>query len=200
MSVIATAVRHLLAAGVTGDALIEAIAEMEDDIRAEPKPQSKGAARTARWRAKKAEEERHETSHVTHGDGCDAAPLSPSPKEINSNPHPHTPEHTPRARKADDFPCPEWADPQVWRDLKANRRTKRLSNTTTAHRNFVNAVEAMADDDWPPDRLLEAIVAKGWGGAHDPRDDRKPGNDQRIAKSTGTATAAQRARENLGCH
>ncbi len=50
MSVIATAVRHMMAAGVTGDALLQAIAEMENAIRAEPKPRSSGAVRQQRYR------------------------------------------------------------------------------------------------------------------------------------------------------
>ncbi len=54
MSVIATAVRHLMAAGVTGEALFAAIAELEADIRAEPKPRSAGAIRQERYRRNKA--------------------------------------------------------------------------------------------------------------------------------------------------
>ena len=41
MSVIATAVKHLMAAGVTGEALLAAIEEMEAQVRAEPKPDRK---------------------------------------------------------------------------------------------------------------------------------------------------------------
>ena len=124
--------------------------------------------------------------------------LSPFPKENKSNPNPHThPEQTPVRVRADKFPCPDWADPSVWRDLKANRKTKRLSNTPTAHKQFVSAVEDMADDHWPPGRLLEAIVAKGWGGAHDPREDRKPRNDNPRQAPSGSNTA-QLALRKLG--
>ncbi len=58
MSVIATAVKHLMAAGVTGDALLAAIEEMEAQVRAEltPTATSTGAARTRRWRERKATE------------------------------------------------------------------------------------------------------------------------------------------------
>lgn len=205
-------VSELMRAMSEAGAPVEAILIAVQAIEAKQAEIDAAEAEKAQKRAKDAARKRAERSSSSDtprnilGQSTDtartvqAAPPTLPPNENNSNPPTHPPEHTPRARKADDFPCPDWADPQVWRDLKANRRTKRLSNTATAHRNFVNAVEAMADDDWPPGRLLEAIVAKGWGGAHDPRDDRKPGNDQRIAKSTGTATAAQRARENLGCH
>lgn len=160
---------------------------------------SKGAERQARYRERqKAAQDSDITSDVTSNSvtESDAPPLSrPLSPQTPQTPT-HTPEKQTRARKGPDFPCPDWADPEVWRDLKANRRAKRLANTPTAHRQFVNAVEAMADDHWPPGRLVEAIVAKGWGGAHDPRDDRKPRNDNR--KQNSNRNAADLARQKLG--
>lgn len=198
MSVIATAVKHLLAAGVTGEALVEAIAEMEADVRAEPKARSAGAIRQERYREKR----RNEASQTSLTVTCDESDVSPSlsrpPNENNSNPPTHThPEETPRARKADPFPCPAWCEPNVWADLKRNRKTKRLTNTETAHRRFVADVLAMADDDWPPGKLVEAIAAKGWGGAHDPREDTPP-NDRRHPRTDLRQAASSRGeRPNL---
>lgn len=86
----------------------------------------------------------------------------------------------------------------VWRDLKANRQRKRLANTATAHAKLCRDILAMADDEWPPGRLLEAIVARGWGAAYDPRE--KP-NDKRPANTNrggSTASAAQLAMQRLG--
>lgn len=166
MSVIAVATRHLLAAGVTGEALVEAIAEMELALRAEPKQRSAGAIRQERYRRNKA-------SQVTESDACDAAPaLSPSPNENNSNPHPHTHPDINTAREA--FPKPDWCDPQVWRDLKANRKAKRLPCTATAHAKLLRDLDKLTDDDWPPGRLLAEIVARGWAAAYDPREAKSP--------------------------
>lgn len=56
MGPIATTLKHLLAAGVTGDALVTAIAEVEAAavVQPEQKPaRSRAAERTAKWRAKK---------------------------------------------------------------------------------------------------------------------------------------------------
>jgi hypothetical protein len=79
VSVIATAVRHLMAAGVTGDALLSAIEELEADVRAEPKPRTPGAIRTERWRRNKASQS--VTCDV--GDESDAPPaLYPAPPGI----------------------------------------------------------------------------------------------------------------------
>lgn len=139
---------------------------------------SSGAKRQARYRArqKAAAEESDVTRDITDGD---VPPPSLSPNEYISNPHTHPPEtQTPARARPDDFPCPDWADAEVWRDLKRNRKTKKLTNTPTAHKRFIAAVEGMADDDWPPGKLIEEIVAKGWGGPHDPRGDRKQQNDR----------------------
>jgi len=75
VSVIATAVRHLMAAGVTGEALLSAIADMEAEIRAEPKARSTAAVRQERYRRNKA-------SQTVTSD----APLPLPPNENISNP------------------------------------------------------------------------------------------------------------------
>ncbi len=67
------------------------------------------------------------------------------------------------------WPCPVGVDPDHWRDLKANRKTKRLSNTDTAYRNLLADLERLSDNDWPPGRLVEHAAAKGWAAIHDPR-------------------------------
>jgi 5-methylcytosine-specific restriction endonuclease McrA len=50
MSIIATAVKHLMAAGVTGDALIAAIADMEEQVAPS---RSKAAERTDKYRQRR---------------------------------------------------------------------------------------------------------------------------------------------------
>lgn len=191
MSVIATAVRHLMAAGVTGEALLIAIEEMEAEVRAEPKPRSAAALRQERYRHNKA-------SRVTESDACDVTPPCPRPlsPQTPQTPTPIPPDITTRARGADSFPCPDWAETAVWRDLKANRQRKRLANTATAHAKLCRDILAMADDEWPPGRLLEAIVARGWGAAYDPREkrnDRKPSDDDQIRNPYARVAARQAA-------
>lgn len=126
MSIIATAVKHLMAAGVEGDALVAAIADIEAAIldQAQPKGPSKAALRMRRHRANKASQsvtgdasegeqgvtERHKASqNVTcyaSGDDLGPSPLfspldketSPTPpKEINPPYNPPTPETGERA-------------------------------------------------------------------------------------------------------
>ena len=81
------------------------------------------------------------------------------------------------ARKADPFPRPEFAEPQVWSDFLANRKGKRMKNTATAYQAFIRSIATEQDENWPPGRLLEHATAKGWGSIHNPdRQDNSHGN------------------------
>lgn len=75
MSIIAVAVKHLIAAGVTNDALVTAIAEMEKALIPE---KSAAAKRQARYR------ERNKPSQSVTSVTCDASPLD----SFNGFPHP----------------------------------------------------------------------------------------------------------------
>lgn len=112
MSIIATAVKHLLAAGVTGDALVQAIADMEANAPAAvPAGPSKGALRTRLYR------ERHKASQsvtcdesdvkASHG-VTDPAPsplplLSPQTPQITPTPLPHPESITTHTRASISF-------------------------------------------------------------------------------------------------
>lgn len=124
MGVIATAVEHLLAAGVTGAALVQAIADMEAATSGAPGKVDAAEKRREfdreRKRRKAAEKkalaeaaERNSTGNSTgnvvesaesernSGGTAEAPSLSLSPNENNSNPHTHThPDNIP-AHEAD---------------------------------------------------------------------------------------------------
>ncbi len=160
MSIISTAVRYLLAAGVTGDALCDAIAAMEADLRNEPKPRSSAAIRQERYRHNKA-------SRVTESDVCDT-PLSLPPNDIYSNPPTHTPGYnTPvsvkpaaKPKRQQAVPMPEGVSPQVWKDF-TDQRAKRggLSQTALAgiEREAVKA-------GWSLECALSEVVTRNWQG------------------------------------
>lgn len=165
MSVIATAVRHLMAAGVTGEALFSAIAAMEAELRAEPKPRSAGAIRQERYRRNKA-------SQSVTSDACDvdpslSRPLSPQTPLTPTHTHPDI---TP-ARKGRDFPMLDCTDTETWADFLRNRKAKRLPNTASAHRKLQSDLAGMsARTGWPPGEVFAACVARGWGAIYDPRE------------------------------
>lgn len=101
MSVIATAVKHLLAAGVTGDALVAAIAEMEASAPAAPADAAAEKRRAwdrERRRAERAAAKVTQSSVSTVSAGCpvdstdNADEPAPSPPPLS---FPHTPKQTP---------------------------------------------------------------------------------------------------------
>jgi hypothetical protein len=75
-----------------------------------------------------------------------------------------------------------WALPvgvslQVWTDLMANRKRKRLTNTPTAWKSFQDDLARVASQTGiPPPELIRQCTAKGWGAIYDPREQR---NEQR---------------------
>lgn len=95
-----------------------------------------------------------------------------------------------RASKSDDFPKPDWADPQVWDDWLKVRKAKGATNTATAHKGFLEDIARYADAEWPPGRILEHAVRKNWRGIYDPREqDTRNGH-----RNTAIALAGNRTR------
>jgi hypothetical protein len=132
VSIIATAVQHMMAAGMDQAAIVAAVADMEAQITP---PRSKGAVRQARY------VERQKASQMTENDVCDdndAPALSldkkpPDPKKLN--PIPSVCET--RARAGDYHRLPEGWEPR-----------KPLPPKTQAK-----------VDQWPPGALGEELAA-----------------------------------------
>lgn len=95
------------------------------------------------------------------------------------------------------FPRPAGVEPQVWRDFLANRKRKRMANTATAHKRLCDDLARLADDEWPPGRLVEYAAAKGWGGIYDPREQERSHGNPRAYPERSTANAVAIARANL---
>jgi hypothetical protein len=117
--------------------------------------------------------------------------LDKSPQTPKINPIPHAPVgDSPREAAPRRFTCPAGCDPADWRDLLANRRTKRLAMTEAAYRKLIRDLAAQADAEWPPGKLLAHAAEKGWAQIFDPRDDSgtRHGN-HRASRSATTRTA-----------
>lgn len=168
MAIDGAILRAMQAAGASVDIIIAAV-EADAALANE---------RTEMRRAKDAERQRrHRASRnvtVTECDSTDSVTdpaLSRPPNEINSNPPTHThPDMTTRPRKANPFPKPEWADPQVWADWMDVRRAKGGRNTATAYAGFLASIERETDDEWPPGRLLAHAVSESWKSIHRPQE------------------------------
>lgn len=217
MSVIASALKHMLASGMPHDAIIAAVAEMEATMAKDPVAEKRRAYDRERKRAERdAARADMSTGHPPKSaeseDYADIADTPPSPAPspfLPPDPQPTpAPTHTPgcvpaRPRKGDPFPMPEGTDPQHWADFLANRRRKRLPNTATAHKRLMQDIARLADDDWPPGRLIGHAAARGWAAIYDPRQDarhdrtdRHNDQDGRPANAmvrAGLAFEAQRA-------
>lgn len=87
----------------------------------------------------------------------------PSPQTPQLTPRPHThPDNTTRARKPDDFPCPDGVDPVDWDALKANRKAKRAALSEGAHRQIVRKLDAWQREGWPPGPVVACAAERGW--------------------------------------
>jgi hypothetical protein len=181
MSVIATAVKHLLAAGVTGDALIAAIAEMEADMPAVD-TRSTAAKRQARYRDRLAERNKASQS-VTCDDGVTPAPSldksPPDPQKLIPTPHTHGERAHVREAAPKLWACPDGVEPAHWRDFLGNRRRKKLGTSETAYLGQLKHLENFANDEWPPGRLVQHAAEKGWGTIVNPLEYETPRNGQR---------------------
>jgi hypothetical protein len=182
MSLIATAVKHLLAAGVSGDDLVRAIAEMEASA---PSGKDAVAERRRQWdRERKRAERAREDAYLSGGnppdpvdsvETADRAPaLDKSPQTPKINPTPHVCVGGASARKAPAFPVPTGCDPDDWRDLLANRKSKRLPMTPAAYRKLIRDLGEQSDEEWPPGKVLRHAAEKGWAAIFDPRE--RPGS------------------------
>lgn len=136
----------------------------------ERKKDNTAAERQARYRAKRKDgKSRRNSNGVTPPiDNTHTPCVSPNGE----------PQSTAVAAR-DEFPKPDFCDDdQVWADFLKNRKRKRLPNTATAHKGLLDDINRIADDEWPPGRLLRHAAAKGWGGIYDPRDTGKPKHDK----------------------
>lgn len=157
---------ELAATGMTPDQ-IALVMELSAAVSAEARPVVDEAAARRRERDKEYQAQKRNERRQISADSDDVADITPFPAPPNENnltPPTHTPENiTPRA-KAADFPRPDFIEAPLWADLLKNRKTKRLTNTATAHGELLaDLADLSARTGWPPGKVLQACVARGWG-------------------------------------
>lgn len=67
-----------------------------------------------------------------------------------------------RHRKWKDMPPPPSVDDDLWRTFVDYRRAKRQTLTVGAYRPLAKNLAAFANDEWPPGRIVEEIMDRGW--------------------------------------
>lgn len=152
MGVIAVAAKHLIAAGVTGDALVTALHEIE----AATVPQrSKAAIRQARYRERK-EYEHNETSQNVTSDDKEIPPTPP--KENNNNKNINT-----RTREADQIRAnlESTLSPETAQDLIDHRKKLKKPLTASAAKRLAGKLALCRDG---PEAAANAMISNGWQG------------------------------------
>jgi hypothetical protein len=163
------------------DALVQAGASAEMIVAAVKADIAKDEARRESKRANNAErQQRFRAKRKSRKGNARNALRDVTPPNDNTLTPGVTPNgETPSGGAAEDFPKPDWCEEdQTWADFLKNRKRKRQPNTPTAYKGFLDDIARIADDEWPPGRLLRHAAAKGWGGIYDPRNTGKPKNDQ----------------------
>jgi hypothetical protein len=123
----------------------------------------RSAERVARHRAKKRQD------NVGDGRGNGAVTLQEQPRnspETETELEKESSEANASSQRA--WACPPGVHPDHWRDFRANRKTRRLTNSPTAYAGQLKALSELADDEWPPGRLVQYAAEKGWGSINKP--------------------------------
>lgn len=177
MSLNAAAIQLLVDKGLSAQDIADLFAACER------KKDNTSAERQARYRERRKDGKSRRNSNAV------TPPIdnNHTPSVISSNEE-TTPSAAPQ-RSA--FVKPEWCeDDQDWQDFLTNRKRKRLPNTASAYKGFLDDIARIADDEWPPGRLLKHAAAKGWGGIYDPREQGKPANVRTAPSNRNTAELA----------
>lgn len=120
------------------------------------------AERVARHRAKK----KQETANCNAGNADVTLHNAPYTETDTDSSEPKG--SSPRA-----WALPAGVSLQVWQDFLSNRKRKRLGNTPTAWKSFLDDLSRVSlQTGIPPPQLIEQCTAKGWGAIYDPREER----------------------------
>lgn len=198
MSVIATALKHLIEAGASKEAILAAVADMEAEMRANAANDPVAEKRRCYDRERKARK-RAEAKRVSTGlppeseDIADIAPFldketSPRPpKEINPTPG----VVTALARKAAGFGPPTGVDLEHWNAL-CRQRKKPLSQI--AYARICNTLAEGAEAGWPPGELVDRSIERGYETVFIPKEPRN-GNAGRSGSQPRTDGFSEALRE-----
>lgn len=196
MSLSAAVLDALAASGVSREQIIAAVKAdiVEREAAAEAKLEAKRAGNRERQQRKRAKSnaQSRDVTHVTR-DGCDVGfnerDNLTSREDLPQEPNGSLPQGAKHPKSSARWLCPPDVDPQHWSDLMANRKRKRCAQTQTAYDAFLADIAELADDEWPPGRLVEHAAAKGWASINDPRTDygKRPHSERKSGWETAYA-------------
>lgn len=193
MSVIATALRHLLDAGASREAILAAVAEMEADLRASAANDPVAEKRRAYDRDRKAQK-RAADKERSGGSPVDSGGNSGHPPSLDKEKSPTPPKEikptpgvvTALARKAGGFGPPEGVPLDRWNALCQQRKK---SVTEIAYNRMCKTLREGAEAGWPPGELVERSIERGYETVFVPKEQRheRPNPIRRTGTDTSGA-------------
>jgi hypothetical protein len=180
MSLIATAVKHMMAAGMDADAICAAVADMEASIDT----RSTAAQRQARYRERnKASQSVTQRNDVTINPSPLIPPLKapPDPLKITPpiSPHPVVEDARDPLEILFDvvsviagdvgkrLPAPVGVSRDQW---KAFRKQRKKPLTDRAYLMICKKLSALAEDGWPPGEMIDLAIERGWETVFEPKE------------------------------
>lgn len=201
MSVIASALKHMLAAGMPADAIVAAVAEMEANLAHDPVAEKRRAYDRERKRIAK----QNRSTGIPPESAENAEQLldkekSPTPpKEINPPSGDKSPSGKPRPRKADDFELPERIPAEPWAEFVTMRRRMGKPLTPRAKQLAVEKLDELATAGWPPGEVLNNSILNSYQGLFPPKENRNGTRNHNPAAGRPTVSdALHAARGRLG--
>lgn len=168
MSILSIAVKHLIAAGVTGDALVTAIAEMEQAL---VPSKSTGAIRQQRYRErnKPSQSVTSVTGDATPLDGSDGF-LEPSLNSLNP-----TKENPPKggqkkSPQQEVIIPPEWMPLAEWEGFKEMRNKIKKPMTLRAERLAIGKLEKFRSLGHDPTEILNQSIMNDYQDLYEPKE------------------------------
>ena len=162
MSIIATALKHLIAAGVTGDALVAAVADMEAS-----QPKDAVAERRRTWDRERKRTERLVKSggipveSAESAENAEPVPFPAPPMKKNLTPPPISPDNNPAREGISKLVRPDDVSEQTWADFLKHRKRIKADATPTA----INRIRKQAEEaGWSMEDALAELVSRGWRG------------------------------------
>lgn len=205
MSLSAAIIDALITSGATREQLAAAvkadIAEREAAELARLEAQKEGNRdRQRRKRERDSHAMSRDVTEVTR-DARDTPPKV-SPKDntqTSSSPPVDASEAKASSHQQRAWALPAGVSLQVWTDLKKNRSKKRLPNTDTAWKAFLDDLSRVSvQTGIPPPELIERCVAKGWGAIYDPRTENERPNTLGRNQSDGLSPTTRAALKVFG--
>lgn len=158
MGVIATAVRHLITAGVTGEALVLAIAEMEAEAPVDRAAENRRAYDRERKRLER-EAQKSGGNPVESADNAEQKALDKKP--------PHTPQKI-NPKKSPPLSPPSWVPAVEWAAFEEMRQRIRKPLTDRARELAIGELAKLREAGHAPADVLNWAVMNSYQGLFPP--------------------------------